>query len=311
MNLKASTFVLPLALAAACSPSERTGHALRASGVCGDGARLVNLTLEVTDANGEPIPVSEDTTQVTVDSRAPGGSYEPVSELALYFEGPRIDAVLIADNSGSEVGELEPMKQAVDAFADAIIDHGQGDQVGLVRVSSEASVLAPLTGDAGALDAAIDDMFISNGWTSLWDGIVAGNGLLVEADGGCVPDAYRSIVMFTDGRDNRSAATDQDVRELEVAGARTPVHAIGIGSQTDDDLLAGIAQDTGGQYQRVADTGELVDALLASARGMAHVLPVSFRVDSCDHTQARIAVVLDDGDTDVSLTLTIPLPACD
>src|SRR5690606_14123779 len=89
---------------------------------------------------------------------------------------------------------------------------GRPDRIGLVRVSTEARVLQSLTGDREDIQEAVDSLFVTNGWTALWDGFRMANnelheGQLLELEDGssCFSGAYAVIVAMTDGMENNSA----------------------------------------------------------------------------------------------------------
>ncbi len=137
------------------------------------------------------------------------------------------------------------------------------DAAALVRVSTEASVLQELTSTGSELDAAVESLFVANGWTALWDGIRLGAETLEDAFAEDAPgggNAFPVVVAFTDGRDNNSAdeqdtsyAGDgidtslEDLFELEAGGLRVPVYPIGTGD-ADEEELSELAEATGGAY---------------------------------------------------------------
>ena len=52
------------------------------------------------------------------------------------------------------------------------------DRVGLVRVSTVARVLSPLTEDLDEFRSALETLRVKNGWTALWDGLRVGHEVL-------------------------------------------------------------------------------------------------------------------------------------
>ncbi len=138
------------------------------------------------------------------------------------------DMALVVDNSGSETGFLPWLQQATDVMVDNIL--GNNGRVSLVRVSTDSAIKVPLTEDESLLTEAVDELFITNGWTALYDGIRMGNESLGQSriltdsphddgnndsddapSGGdetgdfCSDDRKLGIVVFTDGGENNSA----------------------------------------------------------------------------------------------------------
>ena len=65
--------------------------------------------------------------------------------------------------------------------------------MGLVRVSTNATVLSELTTDETDLEDSISGMFVNEGWTALWDGIRLGNDVLQT---GAVLQAITTYVLI-------------------------------------------------------------------------------------------------------------------
>jgi Mg-chelatase subunit ChlD len=91
------------------------------------------------------------------------------------------------------------------------------------------------------------------------------------------PDAVNSVVLFTDGRNekDRSVSLSQVVRELRADATANPTRpisliAIGMGPDADMPVLRAIAQASGGRAYR-ADTASQMQLVmfdaLASRRG--------------------------------------------
>ena len=131
------------------------------------------------------------------------------------------------------------------------------------------------------------------GWTALWDGVRMGNQTLGDAAGAagdgaapapadtdpigdvCLPHRPRGVVLFTDGAENNSAGQElvssdypgdgidttlDDLLNLEVAGAATPIYTIGLGSQVDGAELGQLSGSTGGRSLEPQDDSQLSDS---------------------------------------------------
>lgn len=115
-------------------------------------------------------------TQVLVETRTKDGAWPSAGNVKVDFAGPaRLDVMLVADSSGSEAAHLALMQSSIDDFAKKLMAGRSGDRFGLVRVSTEAELLLGPNDDVNRLHAASSEMFITNGWTALWDGIRLAN----------------------------------------------------------------------------------------------------------------------------------------
>ncbi len=313
-------FLLLLACAAPSSPTLLLSP-LRAHG---EGVAGVNVALR-TPEGGAAGPV-----EVQVETRPAGGSWA-AARVTERGAADRLELALVADNSGSEDGFLEPMQAAVEAFGEASIGAGEGGRAGLVRVSTMSSVELPLTEDLEAWREATADLYIRNGWTALWDGVRLGNELLAEgaavsAAGGldvCLAQPRRAIVVFTDGQENNSAdehetsyegdgidTTLADLLALQVLGLPTPVHTLGIGHEIDEAALSTLAAGTGGTWRGVEDYAHLAAGLIETVDDLHEEAPVCFQANSCLDTEARITATTAEGSFEAIVSLPGLLCGC-
>lgn len=196
------------------------------------------------------------------------------------------DFALVVDNSGSEDGFLPELTISARNVMDRVL--ADGGRASLVRVSTDARVLSELTDDRRGLGAALDGMFVNDGWTALYDGIRMANetlGRAAQAQAGtrypdaasfCTASAKLGVVAITDGRENNSshqkyASNDRypgdgldtelsDLKKLEVAGITTPIYTIGLGDQVAHDTLADLSEHTGGRHMRIDDRNDIFNA---------------------------------------------------
>lgn len=235
---------------------------------CGHGA--LDVTMRASQASGSGPATPIDASNVVV--RCASGA---------------ADVAIVVDNSGSEQGKLDQLKAGARYLIDSVLS--AGGRASLVRVSTNSSIVQGLTSDASALAAAVDNLHVSNGWTSLWDGIRMGNETLggeVEAQPVSVGDVHHfceasrklAVVAFTDGRDNNSAdekaavidpakypgdgiaTTTADLAKLKVDHVTTPLYTVGVGHDIDEPSLATIAAATGGRYRQLADMTQVQEA---------------------------------------------------
>ena len=191
------------------------------------------------------------------------------------------DIVIALDLSASMVAEdVAPnrLQKAKFAIAD-LIDHLDGDRVGLVAFAGEAFVQSPLTLDYGAANLflnAMDPDTMSVQGTNLGQAIEVALDAFAETD-----RRHRVLVVITDGEDHEGEV-DGALERAREAGVR--IYTVGIGSaegvpipefdatgrpqgftrdadgtvvtsQLDETTLQTIATRTGGVYYRASPAG--------------------------------------------------------
>lgn len=267
--------------------------------------------LSLRSSDGEALTPTDDDTVVEVETRAAGGAWVPSSSVTVeHVTPPLIDTVIVADNSGSEADYEQEITEAVDHFAHTILVRQPPDRMGLVRVSTMSEVLWPLTTSEDDLRAAATgQLYVNRGWTALWDGVrmanetLAADAILSSDTGVCMDRAFRSIVVFTDGKDNNSSdeqttsyegdgvdTTLDDLLDLQVYGARTVVHVVGVGNDIDHVALDTLADATGGKTKAIPNFMGLQGALHGTAAQLEHHTPFCFVPASCSHTEAKVVV---------------------
>ena len=170
-----------------------------------------------------------------------------------------LTVALGVDRSWSMAGKpLELAKQASRTFLNQL---KTGDRAMVVAISSTADVIAPLSMDRGNQARAIAAL---DPWstTALRDAIIASLDRL-EAEPG-----RQALVLFSDGNDRYSRATEAEV----IARARRGnalVYPITIGKQRPP-LLAELAVLTGGRSFLLKDATELEKTLSTIARELRY-----------------------------------------
>jgi hypothetical protein len=249
------------------------------------------VSLDVlTTSGGHAIACNEGHLQVSVGvSNTAGGPFEelPADTYQIRCTADEgADVALVVDNSGSEQGYLPWLQEAAHVMADAIF--ARGGRASVVRVSTDSAIELPLTNDEEQVRSGIDDLFINNGWTALYDGVRMGNETLgngasaatapsepsepSEPGEFCSTDRKLAIVTFTDGGENNSShqrlrspqypgdgidTTLDDLHGLQVAGVNTPIYTVGLGAEVNHDGLTALAETTGGRHHRVDDAADL------------------------------------------------------
>lgn len=249
------------------------------------GQNFLSLDILATDQN-KALRCEEGQVNVAVSvSQSPDGPFEPAPDIEVDVRctsSEGADMAIVVDNSGSEQGYLPWLQEAAHLMVDAIIP--REGRASLVRVSTDSAIWNQLTDDAGTLRTQIDELYIRNGWTALFDGIRMGNETLgavvgqdavaqnADMDDFCSADRKLGIVVFTDGRENNSAhqsfrseeypgdgldTTMDDLYQLQVNSVTTPIYTVGLGENVDHGGLRGLASATGGRHHQVANEADL------------------------------------------------------
>ena len=127
-----------------------------------------------------------------------------------------LTTILVLDVSGSVEGEeLEQLRGAAHAFVERLKDK---DEVGLLTFTNKLQLPAELGRNFDALHRALEEPMAS-GNTSLYDAIYAASRLLNTRVGRPL------VVLFTDGLDNRSWLTGQEMLD-ELKASEIVVHVV-------------------------------------------------------------------------------------
>lgn len=317
-RLGAGSLISLGALLFACAPEQNEdvdlqsmAQMIRAAQV-ESGDSFLSFDVVLTEPGAGPsIHCTEGVLSVDVEMSKPGGKkFETVSTQNIRVRcessmGP--DIALVIDNSGSESGTLGEVREA----AARLIDHVEGanGRVSLVRVSTEPSVILPLSNDLEAVRAALGELHVSNGWTALYDGIRVGNetlgGAVLSEDGQsaagaddfCGISPQRAILMFTDGQENNSSdehASEnypgdgintrlEDLSRLQARGVTTPIYSVGLGDEVEHDALRGLAESSGGKHHRTNSPGAVTELFqhIASYNGPRFKVCASLPTTGC------------------------------
>jgi len=216
----------------------------------------ITVYVSVTDAAGEPIAI--DPAQITLSEN---GSAVQVDELQALGEGEletsALATLLVLDVSGSmnQSGKLEGAKAAARAYVEQM---QPGDQAGVLAFNTSARLLQPLTADREALLQAIDGLRAGED-TAMYDALGEAVGILQPFTG------RKAIIVLTDGMDNRSQLSPDEVLE-QIGPGGLSISTIGLGdpavqgvslSGLDEAALQSLATNAGGSYAFAEDPASL------------------------------------------------------
>jgi VWFA-related protein len=247
-----------------------------------DNSKFPNVTVyvSVTNSAGEPVGVDPSTIQISengqvmqaVDMRGGGdvgGGAIPVTTM------------LVMDISGSmeKNGKLDSAKQAAKTYVSQM---RPGDQVGLMAYDTQVYSVQAVTADIGVLNTAIDGLKPGSD-TAMYNALIEAEKALESVTG------RKAIIVLTDGLDNKSQYTSDDVI-TGISQSGLTISAIGFGDagvtgQTglDETGLKTLSEKTGGLYSFATDVQALTafyqqyGQSLQSEYAITYVSPLALR----------------------------------
>lgn len=263
-----------------------------------DTSRFPEVTayVSVTDANGEPVPVApnqikllENGQEMALDQVSAAGDIGPLSTL------------LIIDTSGSmnHAGKLKAAKEAATAYVNQA---RSDDQIGLLTFNTEIDYAQPLTTDRRKMLAAIKVLTAQED-TAMFDALGEGIAILESVSG------RKAIIVMTDGLDNRSRLSPQQVLRLigpqglsiSVIGLGDPSHSTGALSSLDEPALLAFSEEAGGAYGYANDAESLTALYEKYGRALQSEYIVTYTSPSQlrDGVNRALSAGVSDGSGDV------------
>lgn len=258
--------------------AQESGPQLRITQVDKSQFPQVTVYVSAVDENGQPVGVDPDTIQISengqlmqiTDVRGGGDSTEIVP----------ITTMLVMDISGSmdKNGKLTTAKDAAKTYVSQM---RPGDQAGLIAYDTQTFYVQPVTADIAALTSAIDGLK-TGGDTAMYDALLEAEKNLESIPG------RKAIIVLTDGLDNSSQSTGEEVVSAISEGGLT-ISAIGFGDATssgqvglDEAGLKSLAEQTGGLYsfadvQTLSSIYQQYGETLQSEYALTYVSPSTLR----------------------------------
>jgi VWFA-related protein len=256
MKIYMRTFLFGLALLLAFAPlqmafAQDDGAHIRITQVDNSRFPLVTVYVSVTNAAGEPLAVDPNRIQVFENNQL----MQPGQISGSGDIGP-LTTLLVMDVSGSmyDAGKLTAAKAAAQAYVEQM---RPGDQAGLLTFNTRVTYLQAITTDRAALLQAINGLD-ARGDTTMFDALDQAAKILQDVPG------RKAIIVLTDGLDNRSTYTPDEVIQAIGAGGLS-ISTIGLGdpsklginSGLDEATLQSLAVRAGGVYGYANDPAAL------------------------------------------------------
>ena len=242
----------------------------------------VTVYVSSVDENGQPVGIDPKTIQISengqpmqvTDVRGGGTGSSTEQEII------PVTTMLVMDISGSmdKNGKLAAAKDAAKAY---VAQMRPGDQAGLITYDTKTYYVQPITSDIAALTAAIDGVK-TGGDTAMYNALVEAEKNLESVTG------RKAIIVMTDGLDNSSQSTADDVI-TGIGQSGLTISAIGFGDAKssgqvglDEAGLKSLAEKTGGLYsyadvQSLASIYQQYGEALQSEYALTYISPTTLR----------------------------------
>lgn len=221
------------------------------------GYRPADMSLQL-DEGDSPFAAADavDWRQPQTTLQIPSESVVAVVQNVWWYTKRPTHVLLVVDTSGSmeEKDKISLTRVALSSFVEQI--RGDRDQVGLIAFSTGVQTLRSLQtlDDAGRtnMQQAIEGLE-ARGNTALIDGVWdAYSELQVNND----PEAINAIVVMTDGQENNSNHTMNELRQRfqQAQEFQVVIFTIAFGANADEDVMRTMAEIGGGQFRRADET---------------------------------------------------------
>jgi len=279
-----SLSLLPLLMfgSAPSALAQGSGPQIRITQVDKSHFPQVTVYVSAVDENGQPVGVDPKTIQVSengqpmqvTDVRG-GGEGSPTQQEII-----PVTTMLVIDISGSmdKNGKLTAAKDAANAYVSQM---RSGDQAGLITYDTKTYYVQPVTADTAALTTAIDGLK-TGGDTAMYNALVEAEKNLESVTG------RKAIIVMTDGLDNSSQSTADDVISA-IGESGLTISAIGFGDVKasgqvglDEAGLQSLAEKTGGLYsyadvQSLSSIYQQYGEALQSEYALTYTSPTTLR----------------------------------
>lgn len=162
-------------------------------------------------------------------------------------QAERLNISMVADVSGSMDENMSKVQQVMANFLNNV-QFEVGDEIELSCFDDEFEILHYFTNDRQSLVNQVNHMQ-PDGMTKLYDSLIE------AAQRAYLQEGARCVIAFTDGMDNCSSSTEEDVIQY-AKQYNIPIFIIGIGVDSYvgyNTVLQRIAEETGGFYRDVED----------------------------------------------------------
>ena len=253
---------------------------------------VVTAYISIMDADGEPLAVDADRLVI----RENGEVIQPGEILGIGEVGP-LTTILAIDTSGSMLTGNK-LIIAKNVAADYVSKMGENDRAGIITFSEIVRYFQEISADKALLDESIKNIQ-ATGDTAMYDAAMLAVEVLNPLPG------RKAIILLTDGMDNRSENSAEDVVQtigqqgltISTIGFGDPSQGTGNLTALDEEALVSLADEAGGQYGFAEDEESLqkiydkYNRLMRSEYAIRYTSPSALR----DGLRRNITVTLGEG----------------
>ena len=240
-----------------------------------DNSQFPNVTVyvSVTNAAGEPVGIDP----ATIEIRENGMVMQPANIQGGGEVGGEVIPVttmLVMDISGS-MDKNDKIVSAKEAAKSYVSQMRPGDQAGLIAYDTQVYTIQPITTDTAALTSAIDGLQTGSD-TAMYNALIEAEKALESVSG------RKAIIVLTDGLDNKSQSTAEDVI-TGIGESGLTISAIGFGDVSTVDqtglnevALKSLAERAGGVYGFVTAPDALRDLYAQQSRALQSEYQITY-----------------------------------
>ena len=180
------------------------------------------------------------------------------------------DIALVLDVSGSMAsnGRFKALSNALDVFLSELDDTPQRENISLTVYSTTERKVQELTTDLNQIRDAFSNEG-PGGFTGIGQGLETGLDSILN-DPNARPFALKSIILMTDGRQNRGISPELVAPRAAEAGV--VVHTITFGAGANEQLMAEVADIAGGIHLHAKNNPALIEAFETIAKQLQVLL---------------------------------------
>ena len=246
----------------------------------------VKLYFEFNDEYDDPITLHSMTANITETITGGSEIERTVRQIQQLAGNQGLSIDIVADKSGSMEYDLSQMQRIMSDFVTSL-DYAHGDKVEILSFDSYVMYMCTYTQDTSLLQNGIYNM-VAYGETALYDALVTG---IMNAGSQA---GARCVIGFTDGMDNESVYTEEEVVSLALQ-REVPVYLIGT-ADADSYILEYICDETGGCYwdvDSIYDIGQILQTIYSDQKEM-YCIEYESDPNADPYAQRRISCTLQD-----------------
>lgn len=233
----------------------------------------VKLYTRIEDQNTKNVPENLKDTLFFVRKKDANAYYvkQVVSKVTQLNETESLNIDMVADISGSMDGS--PIQEAKMIMSNFIrsVQFDAGDKVELTTFSTGVYIVEEFTNNENILIEKINNL-VTGDMTSLYDALYTSVSRVAAQPGA------KCVIAFTDGMDNYSNCSSDDVIEL-AKRYHVPIFIIGIGNYSDYNA-SNIASQTGGKYYTIYDVNSMEEIYQEIYREQKELFLIEFIDDN-------------------------------